>query len=90
MSHRAVILFLVAAAGSFGRGWGEMADAMGLRADILNFPEDGPVDPQGIEDALRRDTEGKIKAVLVCQVDTSTGGKSDIAAIRSALDAGGS
>ncbi len=80
---------LVVAAGTFGRGWGEMADAMGLKAEVLNFAEDGPVDPQGVEDALRKDTEGKFKAVLVCQVDTSTGGKSDIAAIRSAIDAAG-
>ena len=78
---------LVAAAGSFGRGWGEMAEAMGLNVEILNFPEDGPVDPQGIEDVLRKDSDGRIKAVMVCHVDTSTGGKSDIAAIRSAMDA---
>ncbi len=80
---------LVAVAGTFGQGWGEMADAMGLHAQIAESPNDGPVDPQGIEDALRADTSGAIKAVLICHVDTSTGAKSDIQAVRQAIDAAG-
>ena len=80
---------LVAAAGTFGKGWAEMASAMGLNVELLEFPMTGPVDPDAVEAALRQDTEGAIKAVLLCHVDTSTGGRSDVPAIRAAIDAAG-
>ncbi len=80
---------LVAAAGTFGHGWGEMASEMGLNVEVLEFPTNGPVNPSEVEEVLRADTAGDIKALLLCQVDTSTGAKSDVVAIRAAIDAAG-
>jgi len=47
------------------------------------------IDPAAVEARLREDQAGTIKAVLVVQVDTSSGVVNDIAAIRRAMDAAG-
>ncbi len=44
-------------------------------------------DPEQIEEALRADTAHEIKGVLVVHNETATGVTSDIAAVRSAIDA---
>ncbi|MEJ6399445.1 pyridoxal-phosphate-dependent aminotransferase family protein [Yoonia sp. 208BN28-4] len=80
---------LVLATGLFGVGWGEMAKGMGLEVQTIDHGEAAPVDLDRVEDALRADTKGKIKAVLVCHVDTSTSAKNDVAGIRKAIDAAG-
>ena len=80
---------LVLATGRFCIGWGEMAQAMGATVETLDFGQSGPVDPARVEEALRADTSGRIKSVLAVQVDTSTGVKNDVAAIRAAIDAAG-
>ena len=80
---------LVAVTGTFGTGWAEMAEGQGLTVETIEHGMRAAVDPQQIEDHLRKDKLGKIKAVLVCHVDTSSSAKSDMAAIRKAIDAVG-
>lgn len=80
---------LVAATGRFGIGWAESARKMGVGVELIDFGKSAPADPARIEAALRADREGKIRAVLVTQVDTASSVRNDIAAIRAAIDAAG-
>ena len=75
--------------GRFGVGWGQMAEAMGIEVQGLDFGKRTPVDPARVEEALRADKDHKIKAVLCVFVDTSTSLRSDVEAVRRALDAAG-
>ena len=78
---------LVLNSGRFAEAWGKMADLMDLR--VLSLPQDWrhAVDPEAVEARLRADTKGRIKAVLVVQVDTASGVVNDIAAIVAAVRA---
>lgn len=80
---------LVLESGRFAIGWGEMAAMMGVAVETL--PGDGrrAVDPAALEARLRQDTDGKIAAVMVVQVDTASGVYNDISAVRAAMDAAG-
>lgn len=80
---------LVLATGRFGHGWAEIAAGLGVAAEIMDFGRAGPVDPTRLEERLRADGAGGIKAVLVTHVDTSTSVRNDIPALRGALDAAG-
>ncbi len=80
---------LVLESGMFALGWGEIASRMGLDVEILNAPKRCGVDPNAVEARLRGDTGHSIKAVLVVQIDTSSGVWNDIAAIRQAMDGAG-
>lgn len=82
-------LVLVPSTGRFCVGWGEMAQALGAKVEMLDFGMKTPMDAQAIETRLRADTEHKIKAVLAVHVDTSTSIKNNIAEVRAALDAAG-
>lgn len=75
--------------GRFGRGWAQMAEALGIHIEAIDFGMDQPVDAQRVEDSLRADSEHGIKAVITVQTDTSTSIRNDIAGIRSAIDASG-
>lgn len=75
--------------GRFSLVWQEMIEAFGVTSERIPNDWRSPIDPQKIEDALRRDTAGKIKAVLVVHVETATGAISDLKAIRQAIDAAG-
>ncbi len=78
---------LVAATGRFAHGWAEMAHRLGVSSKILEFGNQSRLDPVTIEDALRKDTDKAIKAILITHVDTSTSVKNDVAAVRNAMDA---
>jgi alanine-glyoxylate transaminase/serine-glyoxylate transaminase/serine-pyruvate transaminase len=78
---------LVLESGRFAVGWGDMAAVMGAEVDVLPGSWRAAVDPQKVEDRLRRDTRGEIKAIMVVQVDTASAVANDIAAIRRAIDA---
>lgn len=80
---------LVLATGRFCIGWGEMAAGLGADVQMLDFGNSSDVDPAQVEAALRADTEGRIKAVLMVHVDTSTGVLNDVQAVRAAMDAAG-
>lgn len=80
---------LVLATGRFCIGWGEMADDLGVNVQTIDYGDAAAIDLSRVEDALRADTAGKIKAVLAVHVDTSTSVKNDIAGLRGVLDAVG-
>ncbi|GAA6179959.1 aminotransferase class V-fold PLP-dependent enzyme [Shimia sp. NS0008-38b] len=80
---------LVPTTGSFGHGWGEMAAGLGAECEVLDFGRRTSIDPVCVADALAGDSAHKIKAVLAVHVDTSTSARSDIAALRKAMDATG-
>ncbi|WP_085308152.1 pyridoxal-phosphate-dependent aminotransferase family protein [Planktotalea arctica] len=82
-------LVLIPSTGRFCEGWGEMASGLGAQVELIDFGMKSPMDAGAIEARLRADTAHKIKAVLAVHVDTSTSIKSDIAAVRAALDAAG-
>ncbi|HEX5794904.1 MAG TPA: aminotransferase class V-fold PLP-dependent enzyme [Geminicoccaceae bacterium] len=80
---------LVLESGVFAVVWGEMARMLGLEVDTLPGSARRAVDPAVLEARLRADRDGRIKAVLVVQVDTASGCVNDIRAIRAAIDAAG-
>ena len=86
--------------GHFASLWNKMALRLGVEPEFLAYAGTDEVLPQAaswrrgvqpdmLEDRLRRDTERKIKAVCVVHNETSTGATSDIAAVRRAIDAAG-
>jgi len=79
-------LILAPRFGQFSHLWIEMAKKLGFEVQVLDceWGEGAPIDR--IEQALRKDTQHRIKAVLACHNETATGVTSDIAAIRSAID----
>ena len=80
---------LILATGRFAIGWGEQAEKLGCKVETIDFGDRDPVDPSRVEDHLRADTERKIKAILVVQVDTASSVLNDIAALRAAIDSTG-
>lgn len=78
---------LVAATGRFAHGWAEMAENIGINAQIVEFGNQSPIDANVLEEALRADTDKTIKAVLITHVDTSTSVLNDVHSVRRALDA---
>lgn len=80
---------LVLATGRFAHGWSDMASVMGIESEIIDFGKRAPIDAARVEEALRADGGHAYKAVLAVQVDTSTSVKSDVAALRRAMDAAG-
>lgn len=83
--ERAVAL----ATGSFAHGWSEVAQRMGVEAEVLDFGQRSAVDPERLVERLRKDRDHAIKAILAVHTDTSTGIRNDIEAIRSAIDEAG-
>lgn len=75
--------------GMFSTLWGRNARAMGL--EVIEIPGDWRtgIDAGKVEEALKADSAGKIKAVLATHNETSTGVTSDIPAVRAAIDAAG-
>ena len=80
---------LVLESGRFAIGWGEQAEMLGAKIEVLNAPERGAIDPQAVEDRLRADTEHEIKAILAVQVDTASGVWNDIAELGRVIRATG-
>ncbi len=80
---------LVLAVGQFGLSWANSARAMGVEVEVLDFGKSTPVDMDRVEAALRADSAHSIKAVLTTHVDTASSIKTDIPALRAAMDAAG-
>ncbi len=78
---------LVPASGRFAFGWSEMAEALGVTIEVMDFGMQAPFDMARISERLRADTGHRIKAVLGVHVDTSTSIRNDINALRAAIDA---
>ena len=80
---------LVLATGRFGLSWAESARAMGVDVEIMDFGKSTPVDMGRVEERLRADTTGQIKAVLTTHVDTASSIRTDVPALRACMDAAG-
>ncbi len=80
-------LVLMVETGHFATLWNKMATKLGLKTEFLATDWRRGADPQAIEDRLRADADGKIKAVCVVHNETSTGSTSAIAEVRAAIDA---
>ncbi len=80
---------LVPEAGQFARGWGAMAETLGIEVEYIPGDWRSAVDPARIEARLKEDKEHAFKAVLAIHTDTATAITSDIAAIRGAIDGAG-
>lgn len=80
---------LALATGRFTKGWVEMAKPFGAAVETLDFGADRGIELAQVEDALRADKDGAIRAVLAVQVDTASSVRNDIAGLRAAIDAAG-
>jgi alanine-glyoxylate transaminase/serine-glyoxylate transaminase/serine-pyruvate transaminase len=80
---------LIARYGMFSHRWIDLCQRHGLDVEILECPwgTGAPADRFG--ERLAADTGHTIKAVLVTHNETATGVKSDIGAVRAAMDAAG-
>jgi len=75
--------------GHFAMLWRRMAAKLGLEPVVIEGDWRHGADPDAIEQALRADAAGGIKAVCVVQNETSTGCASRIDEVRKAIDAAG-
>lgn len=87
LSRRDTVLVLES--GRFALGWGAVAQGLGCEVEVLPGGWDRAVDPEALARRLGADTNGKIKAVLVVQVDTASGVVNDIPALGHAIRAAG-
>ena len=78
---------LVVATGSFGHSWANSVRRLGVEVEVLDFGKRTRADAGRIEAALRADRAGRIRAVLLTQVDTASTVLNDVAAVRRAIDA---
>lgn len=80
---------LVLASGVFGLGWANVATAMGVDVEVMDFGRSAAPDMARVEARLRADGAGQIVAVLTTHVDTATSARTDIAGLRAAMDRAG-
>ena len=80
---------LVLESGRFAIGWGEMAEPLGIEVEVLEAEPQRAVSSEALEQRLRADSAGEIKAILVVQVDTASGIVNDIPALGAAIEASG-
>jgi alanine-glyoxylate transaminase/serine-glyoxylate transaminase/serine-pyruvate transaminase len=80
---------LVPETGVFSFAWADMAQRMGLEFDTIPNDWRHGIDPNKVEAALRADTKGEYRAVLMIHTETATGVTSDVQAVRQAMDAAG-
>ncbi|WP_299955025.1 L-aspartate--glyoxylate aminotransferase BhcA [uncultured Roseobacter sp.] len=78
---------LVARYGMFSHRWIDLCQRHGLDVEIIECPWGSGAPADKFEAALTADKARDIKAVLVTHNETATGVKSDIAAVRAAMDA---
>ena len=80
---------LVVTGGRFGIRWAEVAEQLGYRVETTPLDARRSPDPAAVHEVLAADTAHRIRAVCVCQTETSTGTVADVAAIRRAIDTAG-
>ncbi|MET0850088.1 MAG: aminotransferase class V-fold PLP-dependent enzyme [Candidatus Rokuibacteriota bacterium] len=78
---------LVLESGLFAAGWGDMAQMMGVKVEVLKGDLRRAVNPDAVRQRLEADQSHEIKAILVVQIDTASGVANDLPAIRRAIDA---
>ena len=72
--------------GVFALGWGEMATALGIEVEILDFGTASAWDLDQVSARLAADKSHEIKAVLGVHVDTSSSIRNDVPALRALMD----
>ncbi|MEM7599361.1 MAG: L-aspartate--glyoxylate aminotransferase BhcA [Pseudomonadota bacterium] len=80
---------LVARYGMFSHRWIDLCQKHGLDVQVIECAWGSGAPAATFEQILSADKAGKIKAVLVTHNETATGVRSDIAAVRAAMDAAG-
>ncbi len=80
---------LAARNGMFSHRWIDMCQRHGLDVKVVETPWGEGLPADRYEEILTADTNHDIKAVLATHNETATGVKSDIAAVRRALDSAG-
>lgn len=80
---------LAARYGVFSHRWIHLCQRHGLEVDVVEASWDSGVPLERFQERLAHDRAHEIKAVLVTHNETATGVKSDIAAVRRALNAAG-
>lgn len=78
---------LMVETGHFAFLWQKLALKLGLQPEVIESDWRRGADPEVIEQALRADTNHRIKALCVVHNETSTGSTSRIDAVRKAMDA---
>lgn len=77
---------LMVETGQFATLWKNMAVKLGLQPEFLTTDWRTGVNADVVEAHLKADTDRKIKAVCIVHNETATGCRSDVAAVRAALD----
>lgn len=80
---------LVLESGRFASVWGENARRMGVEVEVLPGDIRRAVRPEEVEERLKADKGGRIRAILMTQIDTASGVVNDVAAIGEARRAAG-
>jgi len=80
---------LAARFGQFSHLWIDLCQRLGLDVQVVECDWGTGVPVQIFADILAADTQHEIKAVLATQNETATGVQSNIAALRTAMDAAG-
>lgn len=80
---------LIPEVGMFSTLWCNLSRNLGLEVIEIAGDWRSGINAQQVEDALKADTAGEIKAVFATHNETSTGVTSDIAGVRAAIDAAG-
>ncbi|MCE8509217.1 aminotransferase class V-fold PLP-dependent enzyme [Ruegeria pomeroyi] len=80
---------LAARNGMFSHRWIDMCQRHGLAVEVVETPWGEGLPADRYQEILTADTEHRIKAVLATHNETATGVRSDIAAVRRALDKAG-
>jgi alanine-glyoxylate transaminase/serine-glyoxylate transaminase/serine-pyruvate transaminase len=78
--------------GFFAAGWAELARRLGLGVEVIEGDWRGPVDVDAVRSALEADAGSgtrSIRAIVVVHNETSTGARSDVGAVRAAIDSVG-
>ncbi len=72
--------------GMFSHLWVQLAERLGFQVDVLDEPWGDGASPEHIAQALHKDTDHEVKAVLLVHNETSTGVTSSVADVRKAMD----
>lgn len=80
---------LAARNGMFSHRWIDMCRRHGLEVEVVETPWGAGIPVDRYEEILTADREHRIKVVLATHNETATGVRSDIAAVRRAIDAAG-
>lgn len=80
---------LAARNGMFSQRWIDMSRRHGLTVEVVETPWGEGIPADRFEEILTADTGHRIRAVLATHNETATGVRSDIGAVRRAMDAAG-